>query len=650
MEKQYQILVDPNLLLKYNLTLNQVIEAVKRNNIDVGGSYIVRGIGMIENIEDIKNIVLATNKGTPIYLRNVAKVVVGPAIRRGVVTRDGKGEVVTGVVLKLIYENSSEVIKRVDAKVAEINKILPPGVRVVPYYEQAGLVKRCVTTVRNALLIGCILVIIVLFLLLGNVRSALIVIASLPFSLLLSFILMRRIGLSANLMSLGGLAIGIGMLVDGPTVMVENIIRHLSKNNDEPPLSIISRAAKEVARPITFANLILIVVFLPLFTLQGIEGKLFSPMAYTISFAMIGSLIFSLSMVPALTSIIFRGKVKRGKAPLFEIARKVYHPILGRVLGGRKKVLFIASSILVIVLFLTPFLGTEFLPYLDEGSIYLRVTMAPSTSLNEAVLITKEVEKALLEFPEVRHVISRIGRAEKGLCPESVNNTESYVELAPRSEWKTANTKFELVDKMRERLNKIPGILVEFSQPIAERMDELTSRILRHLRRSIRAPEASDETAFHHHPGIDPPHLHPSLQPIRLGKGGFLSHLSHPLLLHRRDTRPLLLRNLSECARFGWIHHPIRHRGSRWNGDAVLLSEASSKGSLSPRGDRDRGDVKTATCPYDHCDHSARGGSTPLLLRRWVRDPEATCHRNSRGRFYLHYPHPSPSSHPLLCG
>ncbi|NJD18427.1 MAG: efflux RND transporter permease subunit, partial [Gemmatimonadetes bacterium] len=385
--KQYQVRIDPGALLQYGVTLGEVMDAVRANNRNVGGSYIVRnaeqylvrGVGLAGDLTAIRNIILATRgDGTPIRLGDVADVELGPEIRQGAVTKDARGEVVAGIVLKLIGENTSRGIERVRAKVQEINGILPEGVRVVPFYDQADLVARAVGTVRDALLEGGLLIVAVLFLFLGNVRSALVVTAMLPLSLLLAVILMGLLGMSANLMSLGGLAIGIGMMADGGVVMVENIYRHLSEDREEAASGPgdprqtrrhrVLQASQEVGRPILFGILIIIVVFLPLFTLEGVEGKLFKPMAVTVSLAMFGSLLFSLTVIPVLSSFLLQPGSERDTWIMRRI-RGPYDRVLERVLHRRQAVALGAVAALLASLALFPFLGTEFVPILEEGSI-----------------------------------------------------------------------------------------------------------------------------------------------------------------------------------------------------------------------------------------------------------------------------------------
>ena len=516
--KQYQVQVDPRALRQYSVTLEDVRNALGANNRNVGGGfivrgpeeYLIRGIGLAENLDDLEDIIIEQRGGSPIYVRNVSTVAFGPEVRRGAVTMNGQGEVVTGIVLKRIYENTSHVIQAVKAKVEEINTSLPPGVKVTPYYDQSELVERAVGTVKDALIEGAILIVIILFLFLGNVRSALVVTAMLPLSLLLAFMLMQYTGLSANLMSLGGLAIGIGMMVDGGVVMVENIYRHLSEarhahdvvaqhaagramsksgaqegprgpatlhESHESRLHLILRSAKEVGRPIVFAIAIIIIVFLPLFALEGVEGKMFKPMAFAISFAMLGSLVFSLTVIPVLCSFLLKGGSEEDTWIMREVKRP-YLPVLRWSLGNRKKTLFGALAALGLSLALVPFLGTEFVPVLEEGSIMLRPTLAPSAGLDETVRTTAAMEGVIRRsFPEVLDVVSTSGRAEAGGDPDPVNSAMVLVTLRPEDEWKTGRSKPELVEAMEHRLIKFPGVALSFTQPIAMRVDELISGV-----------------------------------------------------------------------------------------------------------------------------------------------------------------------------
>jgi cobalt-zinc-cadmium resistance protein CzcA len=502
--KQYQVRVDPGRMLQYGVALDEVLEAIRRNNRNVGGGYIVRnaeeilvrGLGLAQDLEDIGDIVVETREGTPVYVRNVADVVVGPEVRRGAVTKDGGGEVVAGVVLKLLGENTSAVIERVKEEIAEINAILPEGVRAVPFYDQTELVDRAVDTVKDALLEGGVLIALVLVLFLGNVRSALVVATMLPLAALIAFFLMAVFGISANLMSLGGLAIGIGMMVDGGVVMVENIHRHLSGSHGgggtspggashagEPALHVVLRAAREVGRPIVFAIAIIVLVFLPLFTLEGVEGKLFKPMAYTISFAMAGSLVLSLTVIPVLASFFLKG----GGHSETWVMRRIkprYLPMLDWAMANRRTTVFGAVGGLALSLAAFPFLGTEFVPALEEGSIMVRATMAPSAGLDEAIRMAGVMEREMMAFPEVTTAVSKIGRAEAGGDPEPVNNIETYVGLVPHDRWRFGS-KAELVEALDERLGRLPGVLLNFSQPIAFRVDELLSGVRAQLAISV---------------------------------------------------------------------------------------------------------------------------------------------------------------------
>ncbi len=509
--KQYQVQVDPRALRQYGLTLAEVREALGSNNRNVGGGfivrgpeeYLIRGIGLAESLNDLGNIIVTDRAGSPVYVRNVATVTFGPEVRRGAVTMNGHGEVVTGIVLKRIFENTSQVITAVKAKVAQINRSLPAGVEVVPYYDQSDLVERAVGTVREALLEGAVLIVVVLLLFLGNVRSALIVTAMLPLSLLLSVLLMKWYGLSANLMSLGGLAIGIGMMVDGGVVMVENVYRHLSEARHaaaeaaraahvegarlageppetagfhEPRLHLILRAAREVGRPIVFAIAIIILVFLPLFTLQGVEGKMFRPMAFAISFAMVGSLVFSLTVIPVLCAFFLRGGSEEDTW-IMRVVKRPYLPALRWSLAHRRTMLVGAVAALVASLAVVPFLGSEFVPVLEEGSIMFRPTLAPSAGLDETVRAASALERIVRTFPEVQDVVSTSGRAEAGGDPDPVNSAMVLVTLKPRDQWRTADTKEELVEAMEHRLSRYPGVALSFTQPIAMRVDELISGV-----------------------------------------------------------------------------------------------------------------------------------------------------------------------------
>lgn len=497
--KQYQVVVDPGSLRKYDLSLHDVLEAVEANNLNVGASflevareeYIVRSVGLAETLGDLGNITIVTRGGTPVRVADVARVEIGPEIRRGLVTRNGEGEVVVGFVLKLLGTNTSTVIDRVEDRLDQIRTALPEGVRLVPYYEQSGLIGRATGTVTTALWQGLILVVAVLALFLGNLRSSIIVALSLPFSILLTFLLMLQFGISANLMSLGGLAVGIGMMVDAAIVVVENIFRWLKDDPDpdEPKVHLVSRAAKEVARPVFFAISIVIVVFLPLFTLQGVEGTMFRPLAYTIALAMVGSLLFSLTLAPVLAQHLLKRKIvgegtdaPEGSPDSEEVrivkwAQARYRPLLLWALDHRSPVILGTAALMAVGLGVFPFLGTEFIPTLNEGTLLVRATMAPSIALTESTATVTRLEEQFLTFPEVTQVVSRIGRGEVGAHADPVNNAEIFVDLKPDDEWETAQDREALVSAMQERLEEVPGVQLNFTQPIAAAVDELLTGI-----------------------------------------------------------------------------------------------------------------------------------------------------------------------------
>jgi cobalt-zinc-cadmium resistance protein CzcA len=484
--KQYQVIVDQQALVNYNIPLKSLFETIQQNNQNTGANfiehgdqqYIVRGIGLVKDVADIKNIVLDSRNGTPIRVRDVARVEVGNEIRQGAVTKDGQGEVVTGIVLKRINENTKQVIERIKAKVAEINKTLPEGVSIIDYYDQSELVDNSIHTVVESLIEGEALVLVILILLLGDFRSSLITAAAIPFCMLVAFILMWYTGLSANLTSLGGLAISIGMMVDATVVMVENIYRHLEEHREHSMREAILVAAQEIGRPMFFAILIIIAVFLPVFTLQGIEGKLFKPLAYAVTFSMIGSMLMALCIAPMLCALWLRLKQGEPRAnPIIKLIKGIYIPVLKWTIAHRYLTLIVAIGLIVWSVADVFILGSEFLPTIDEGNMLIRATMPASISLTRAMEISTEIEKTLREFPEVETVVAKIGRAELGGDPESVSNDEMYVRLKPKAKWTTAKTKDDLVDAMRRRVEGFPGVKFNFSQVIQTRNDELISGI-----------------------------------------------------------------------------------------------------------------------------------------------------------------------------
>ena len=483
---QYQIRVNPDALLGYGLSLEDLVEAVRENNENVGGQFLVigaeeslvRGLGLLESLEDIRRIPIKVRDGVAVTLTDVAEVAYGNEIRRGVVTRNGEKEVVSGMVLKLFGENTSEVIERLYQKVEVVRASLPEGVSLVPYYEQAELVAQATWTVKKALAEGAILVVLVLLLFLGNLRTALIVTLSLPLCALISIILMSAMGISANLMSLGGIAIALGMLVDGSIVMVENIHRHLGmpESQTKDKGAVILGAAREVSLPIVFSLGIVILVFLPILTLEGVEGKMFSPMAETISFALVGSIIAALIMAPALSYYILKQGL-HGEPKVVAVLKTVYRPLLVMTLRRKHLVVAVASAAFVASLAALPFIGTEFIPTLEEGSILIGVTMAPSISLEQATDTVMRLEREIIKYPEVKETVSRIGRPEAGSHPHPVNYAEIHIGLHPSGEWTRFEDKPELVAALRDELSAWPGIQLNFTQPIQNAFDELLSGI-----------------------------------------------------------------------------------------------------------------------------------------------------------------------------
>ncbi len=486
-ERQFHVVIDPLQLIKYDLSITDIMAVIEANNRQVGGQYInqgseqylIRGLGLVADEHEIGEMVVKVEDGTPVFLRDVAVIQQGSALRFGAVTRDGK-EVVMGMVLSRIGENAASVVESVKEKIEIVNQSLPDGVKLRPVYDRTELVDKAVWTAVKALIEGSILVAIVLFLFLGEGRSALVVISALPLAMLIAFIFMGQTSMSANLMSLAGLAVGIGMMVDGAVVMVENAFRIMAERRKTGEkvdrTNAVLTAAREVANPIAFAIMIIIVVFIPLFALEGLEGKLFKPMAFTISFAMAGSLVLTLTLIPVLAALILKPKEERDTW-LVRIIKARYIPLLAWSLDNKKKVVAGAMGLLLFSLALFPFLGKEFMPQLQEGSIMWRVTSIPSASLEQSIQISKDIENALTQFPEVNTTVAMIGRAEKGETAD-VNYMEIFTELKPPNEWSGDRNIEELADAMRERLEEVvPTAVIAFTQPIQMRVEELISGV-----------------------------------------------------------------------------------------------------------------------------------------------------------------------------
>lgn len=490
--KQYQVIVNPGLLLKYDLALHDVFQAVAKNNANAGGNilekdeekYIVRGIGLIHTLEDIGNIILREVHGTPVYIRDVAEVQFGHAVRHGASVLNGSREVVSALVLMLRGGNAREVVQAVKDKIDEIHDkhILPGGLRIVPFYDRMDLVNAALHTVYKALIEGIIFVIIVLYLYLGDIRSALAVTIVLIVAPLGTFIVMRYYDLTANLMSLGGLAISLGMITDAAIIQVENVSRHLSEASEddrrsvERRLPIVLKGVAEVRGPSLFGELIIALTFLPILGLVGMEGKMFGPLALTIMMALFVSLLLSFTLSPALCLLLLR---RGGHADPFVVrwAKRGYRPILEWAMAHPRILLSGAGALLIGSLALFPFLGGEFIPILNEVAITPQTIRHPSISLEESIQIEMDVQRAVMEFPEVTKVVSKIGRSEIGNDPQEPNASDPVVSLKPMEEWTTAKTKTELDQAVRKRLEKVPGATFLLSQPIQQRVDELLSGV-----------------------------------------------------------------------------------------------------------------------------------------------------------------------------
>ena len=535
--RQYQVNINPARLLAYKLSVEDVVSSIEENNRNAGGWYmdrgqeqlVVRGVGWVnsgeQGLTDIANIPLQEINGVVVRVADVADVEFGSEIRQGAVTMTRRteaggqegmdgieqlGEVVSGIVLKRMGANTKATIDGINKKVELIEAALPEGVSFKPFYDQSDLIENAIMTVVNALLIAFVLIVVVLALFLLNVSATFLVVLSIPVSIGLALMCMSYFGLSANLMSLGGLAVAIGMLVDGSVVMVENIFKHLSQGSDEEsaqsdtqsssqdvsqaqnPGGIelrIQEAGREVAKPVFFAAMIILVVFAPIFSFEGVEAKLFQPMAISIMLAIMAALVVALIVVPALATLLFRKGLVMKPSPILVPLEKLYSRYLDKALNNRKTVLSCAVGLFVAAIATLPFIGTEFVPELEEGTINLRVTLAPSASLDTSLAVAQKLEKELMTFPEVEYALSRVGRAEIGGDPEPVNNVEIYMGLKPVSEWTSAGNRIELQKLMELKLEVHPGLLFNFSQPIATRVDELLSGVKAQLAIKLFGPD-----------------------------------------------------------------------------------------------------------------------------------------------------------------
>jgi cobalt-zinc-cadmium resistance protein CzcA len=498
--QQFQVVVDPTKLLSFKLSLRQVFEALERNNALAGGGFIehereqllIRGEALATQVSDLNRIVVAHGTGgVPIYVRDVAQVREGSALRIGAATAMGEGETVIGMVQMLAGENAQQVVTRVKARVKEIQATLPSGVIIEPYYDRTLLVSQVMTTVRNNLLEGGLLVIAVLFLFLGDLRAGLVVASAIPLSMLMAFTGMMQIGLSGNLMSLG--AIDFGLLVDGSVVMVDNILRHLAKKrpeSEEERLAVVRRAAREVLRPMAFAVTIIILVYVPILALSGIEGRMFRPMAATVIMALAGSLLLAVTVTPLLSFWVVRGTSNHEETWVLKSLRRVYQPALRWVIARPGWPITIATIIFAGSLGLGSTLGREFVPRLNEGDFAVNVWRLPSISLTESVATALEIERVLRGFPEVTQVVTRTGSPEVATDVMGVELSDVFVILKPQQEWTTATTRDALIEKLKEKItDRVPGVGLGFTQPIEMRFNELIAGVRSDLAVKVFGPD-----------------------------------------------------------------------------------------------------------------------------------------------------------------
>jgi len=483
--KQYHVLTNPNKLRHYDLTLEQVEKAIAENNANASGGilptgseqYLVKGVGLIRTLQDIGNIVLSEERGVPVFVRDVAEVKLGTEVRAGAIIKGGYTESASGIVLMIRGGNAKEIVGRVKAKVAEINEqnLLPDGLQIVPYYDRTDLVDAALWTVSKVLMEGIFLVVIVLFIFLGDVRSSLIVVATLVVTPLLTFMVMNHQGISANLMSLGGLAIAIGLMVDSTVVVVENVFHRLGHSDSAPEsrTRAIVDAVAEVGTPVIFGICIIILVFLPLMTLQGMEGKLFSPLAFTIAIALAISLIVSLTLSPVLCAYVLKGGTAEHDTRIIATLKKAYRSLLNTALKRGKLTVTAALGLLLLSFLLFPLLGKSFIPTLQEGALTPQINRVASISLSEAIEMEMEAMKAVSQVPGVKSVVSKLGRGESPADPAGQNESDPMVTLDPDS----GRTQDEIDDDIRKLLEVLPGVNIVLSQPIAERVDEMVTGV-----------------------------------------------------------------------------------------------------------------------------------------------------------------------------
>lgn len=484
--KQYQALVNPDRMKHYKVTLQEVYQALARNNANSGGGvlphyaeqYLIRGIGLIKTLDDIRMIVLKEQGGVPVFMRDVAEVTIGHEVRYGALIKNGITESVGGIVMMIRAGNAKEIVSRVKQRVAEINDkgMLPGGLKIIPYYDRSELVDAALKTVMKVLLEGVVLVIIVLFLFLGDVRSSLIVVASLLLTPLITFMVMNHYGLSANLMSLGGLAIATGLIVDGSVVVVENTFQRLAERKDISRIQVVLDAASEVATPVIFGISIIILVFLPLMTLEGMEGKMFAPLAFTIAIALFVSLILALTLTPVLCSYLLIGKNEHDTR-LVSLMKKPYLRLLDWTLSNGRKTIIVSGGAFVGALLLLPLLGTAFIPEMKEGSIVPGINRVPNISLEESIKIEMEAMRMVMQVPGVKSAFSGVGRGESPADSQSQNESTPIVSLKPRDEWPKGWTQDDIADAIRDKVRTLPGVQIVMAQPISDRVDEMVTGV-----------------------------------------------------------------------------------------------------------------------------------------------------------------------------
>ena len=489
--KQYQALVNPDRLRHYGIGIGEVYQALARNNANAGGGvlphyaeqYLIRGIGLVKSLDDIGAIVLRERDGTPVTIRDVASVEIGHEVRTGAVVKNGQTEAVGAIVMMLAGGNAKEIVKRIKARVADINdrEMLPDGLRIVPYYDRSELVDAALWTVTKVLIEGVFLVVFVLFVFLGDVRSSLIVVATLILTPLLTFFAMNQVGLSANLMSLGGLAIAIGLMVDGSVVVVENAYARLGErqHSGESPVRILLDAVMEVATPVIFGVGIIILVFLPLMTLQGMEGKMFAPLAYTIAIALAVSLVLSLTLTPVLSSWMLKPPAHDGDhdTRVIRAMKTRYLALLHLALKKPRATIVTTLAALALAIGLVPFLGTAFIPEMKEGSVVPGIIRVPNISLQESVKMEMEATKLMMQVPGVKSAIAGVGRGESPADPQGPNESQPIVSLKDRSEWPDGWNQDDIADALREKLQALPGVQIVMAQPISARVAEMVTGV-----------------------------------------------------------------------------------------------------------------------------------------------------------------------------